>query len=98
APRSVSLHHFRRRLKVGLLSSTLASIADSLVAEGPSDLICNQVTLHRRDLLDASFNSILPRILPFPLDKSGFPPPVNDTYRNHRARDSFQNGVRNEDT
>jgi hypothetical protein len=57
----VSLHPFRRRLKVGLLSSTLASIADSLVAEGPSDLICNQVTLHRRDLLDASHSSIVPQ-------------------------------------
>ncbi|MGH7484622.1 MAG: hypothetical protein ACREMY_03325 [bacterium] len=43
---SGSLHPFRRRLKVGLLSSTLASIADSLVAEGLSDLIYNQVTLH----------------------------------------------------
>jgi hypothetical protein len=29
------------------------------VAEGPSDLICNQVTLHRRDLLDASSSSIV---------------------------------------
>jgi len=63
---------FRRRLKVGLLSSTLASIADSLLAEGPSDLICNQVTLHRRDLLDASSSSCR-KVCLFLLEECSFP-------------------------
>src|SRR5262245_5342703 len=76
APRSMSLHPFRRRL--GLLSSTLASIADSLVAEGPSDLICNQVTLHRRDLLDASSSSCR-KICLFLLEECSFPAAVNDS-------------------